>query len=75
MKVIHFSAQFAGSEIRFHGEFVTSYIKREDIVSRAKAEMSKKLPWWNRRAEDVVFFEVYRFGHDGTEEVVFQWNK
>ena len=75
MKVIHFSAEFAGSEIRFHGEFVTSFIRREDIVSKAKAEMSKKLPFWNRKPGDVVFFEVYRFDKDGKEEKVFEWKK
>lgn len=59
MKKHHYSVLFADTKIKHHGEFFTSFIEVADIVKKAKHELSIKIKEWNKKPEDVVFFEIY----------------
>ena len=75
MRIYHFSVMFDGSDVRYHGEFMTNSIQRNDIVQRAKIKLTEKLKSWKRDGKDVVFFEVYRFDNEGNEIEIFKFEK
>lgn len=75
MRIYHFSVQFAGSEMKYHGEFLTNSVAREEIIHKAKQKLTEKLPTWKRDGKDVVSFEVYRFDEEEKEVVIFKFEK
>ncbi len=68
LRIYHFSVKFDGSEMLFHGEYITM---SKDFVIIAKSELTKKLKVWKKQAKDVVSFEVY----DNDRNVLFSWSK
>lgn len=75
MRIYHFSVRFYGSDMSYHGEFMTNSIQRNDIVQLAKIKLTEKMKVWKWDGKDVVFFEVYRFDDDGNEVSVFKFEK
>ena len=75
MRIYHFSVQFAGSEMSYHGEFLTNSVVREEIIYKAKQKLTEKLPIWRREGKDVISFEVYRFDDEGKEISIFKFEK
>ena len=75
MQVYHFSVRFEGSDMSYHGEFLTNSVVREEIIYKAKQKLTEKLPMWKREGRDVISFEVYRFDDEGRELSVFNFEK
>lgn len=71
MKKYHFSVLFLTRTIKYHGDF---WSNEENIVDKAKAELTKKIKIWNEKAEHIIEFEVYY--HEGEKEInIFTFKK
>lgn len=74
MTIFHFSVKFAGSEMTYHGDFASAFVKVEDIKKKAKTVLIDKLEVWQKQAKDVVFFEIYRYSDSGNEIQIYKWD-
>lgn len=75
MKQYHFSVKFSGDNNRYHGDFYTHQTKEDEILKRAKKELSLKLPKWCKLPEQIVMFEIYYFDESGVEINVYKFRK
>ena len=71
MKTYHYSVKFQNSEIFHHGEFETVFIKKEQIVSKARNHLANKLDDFGYSANDISSIEIY----NNEREIIFKWEK
>jgi outer membrane lipoprotein-sorting protein len=59
---------FGADSIPHHGEVITA---NPDFVLACKAELTKKLKFWQKEAVNITSFEIY----DNDRNVLFNWGK
>lgn len=71
LKRYHFSATFEGSDIKYHGEFLTAYTDIETIKQYARKALVDKLSHWLMSVDDLTVFEIYT----EEREIIFTYKK
>lgn len=70
MAIIHFTATFTNSFCSHHCSF-ESERKDKELIAEARALLTMKMLYWQRKAEELIRFEVY----DNERKQIFLWEK